>query len=437
MKDYASASLKQLAASIARREVSVEEVARAGIAHIEEYEPAVYAWQYFDPQQVITQARQLDAQAHDGLLFGIPIGVKDLMDTADMPTTYGSPIYENYRPLVDAACVAASRNAGALVMGKTVTTEFATFLPGPTRNPHAAADHTPGGSSSGSAAAVASGMVPAAFATQTAGSIIRPAAYCGVVGYKPTFGTLSLAGIKSLSPSLDTVGVLTRNVADAAFFVGALARLPLSSQLTDAAPPRLRVGVCRTPHWERASPGARAVFEEAARLLERSGAVLRDIDLPAPCGGLTDAQIRIMGYEAAAAFAPEARTSAAGFSKQFAAVLEAGRAIDGSSYVAAQALAAASRQMVAGVFETVDILLAPSTEGEAPAGLAATGDPIFNRMWSLLGNPCVHVPQGLGPGELPLGVTLIGPRWADAQTLAAANLLESTFASINGRTEIA
>lgn len=432
MKDYASASLKQLAASIARREISVELVARAGIAHIEEYEPAVLAWQHFDPQHVIEQARLLDAQSQHGLLYGLPIGVKDLMDTADMPTTYGSPIYENYRPVVDAACVAASRSAGAVLMGKTVTTEFATFQPGPTRNPHGATDHTPGGSSSGSAAAVASGMVPAAFATQTAGSIVRPAAYCGVVGYKPTFGTLPLAGIKSLSPSLDTVGVLTRNVADAAFFIGALARLPLSALLTpEAQPTRLRVGICRTPNWDRASAATRAAIEQAARLLERAGAVLSDIDLPAPCGGLTDAQIRIMSYEAAAAFAPEARTHANGFSKAFAAVLEAGQAIDGSSYVAAQALAAASRQMVAGIFENVDILLAPSTEGEAPAGLNATGDPIFNRMWSLLGNPCVHVPQGMGPGGMPIGVTLIGPRWADASTLAAANLLENTFATLN------
>jgi Asp-tRNA(Asn)/Glu-tRNA(Gln) amidotransferase A subunit family amidase len=275
-------------------------------------------------------------------------------------------------------------------------------------------------------------MVPAAFATQTAGSIVRPAAYCGVVGYKPTFGTLPLAGIKSLSPSLDTVGVLTRNVADAAFFIGALARLPLSALLTpEAQPARLRVGICRTPNWDRASAATCAAIEQAARLLERAGAVLSDIDLPAPCGGLTDAQIRIMSYEAAAAFAPEARTHADGFSKAFTAVLAAGQAIDGSSYVAAQALAAASRQMVAGVFENVDILLAPSTEGEAPAGLAATGDPIFNRMWSLLGNPCVHVPQGMGPGGMPIGVTLIGPRWGDAGTLAAANLLESTFATLN------
>lgn len=432
MKSYASSSLKQLAACIARREVSVETVARAGIAHIEEHESAVHAWQYFDAEQVIEQARKLDAQTHSGLLFGLPIGVKDLMDTADMPTTYGSPIYGNNRPLVDAACVAATRTAGAVIMGKTVTTEFATFRPGPTRNPHGAVDHTPGGSSSGSAAAVASGMVPAAFATQTAGSIVRPAAYCGVVGYKPTYGTLSLAGIKSLSPSLDTVGVLTRTVGDAAFFIGALSRLPLSEGLnSNLAPSKLRIGICRTPHWDRAGAGTHAVLEIAARLLEGAGAIISDVDLPAPCGGLTDAQIRIMGYEAAAAFEPEARTHPEGFSDAFAALLQAGKAIDGTEYVAAQALAAASRQMVATVFDKVDILLSPSTEGEAPAGLAATGDPIFNRMWSLLGNPCVHVPLGNGPGGMPLGVTLIGPRWGDARTLSAANLLERVFASTN------
>jgi len=432
LKDYATLSLKKLAACIARREISVETVARAGIARIEELEPSVHAWQYFDAAQVIAQARQLDARVHEGLLYGLPVGVKDLMDTADMPTTYGSPIYENHRPVLDAACVAAIRSAGAVVMGKTVTTEFATFRPGPTRNPRGIGDHTPGGSSSGSAAAVACGMVPAAFATQTAGSIIRPAAYCGVVGYKPTYGTLSLAGIKSLSPSLDTVGVLTRSVGDAAFFVGALARLPLSDGLnTDAVPSTLRIGICRTPHWDRASDGARAMLEQAARLLEHAGAVISDVDLPAPCGGLTHAQIRIMGYEAAAAFAPEARTHPEGFSDAFAALLQAGKTIDGTSYVAAQALAAASRQMVAVVFDKVDILLSPSTEGEAPAGLAATGDPIFNRMWSLLGNPCVHVPLGNGPGGMPLGVTLTGPRWGDARALSAANLLERVFASHN------
>jgi Asp-tRNA(Asn)/Glu-tRNA(Gln) amidotransferase A subunit family amidase len=266
-----------------------------------------------------------------------------------------------------------------------------------------------------------------AFGTQTAGSIIRPAAYCGVVGYKPTYGTLPLAGIKMLAPSLDTVGVLARTVADAGFFIGALARLPL---MPDSEPPsRLRIGICRTMHWDRASPAARQALDDAGRALERAGAVLSDISLPPCCDGLTGAQITIMGYEAAAAFASEARTASAGFSSGFAALLATGQAIAGDSFFAAQALAAAGRQALAAVFETVDMLLAPSAEGEAPAGLAATGDPIFNRMWSLLGNPCVHVPIATGPTGMPVGVTVIGPRWADARTLAAAALLERSNAS--------
>ncbi|HEV7815423.1 MAG TPA: amidase [Janthinobacterium sp.] len=425
MTDFLTLPMRELAARIARGEVSIETVVRASIARIEACEPAVRAWQYFDPGLAIAQARRLDAQPSSGPLHGVPIGVKDLMDTADMPTSYGSPIYAGHRPVADAACVAASRAAGAVIMGKTVTTEFATFQPGATRNPRARdAERTPGGSSSGSAAAVASGMVPAAFATQTAGSIIRPAAYCGVVGYKPTFGTLPLAGIKVLAPSLDTVGVLARTVDDAAFFVGALARLPLMPAPGPQASRPLRIGICRTAHWDRASHDARQALADAARLLEQAGAVLSEVALPPACDGLSEAQIRIMGYEAAAAFAPEARARADGFSPAFAGFLESGRAIDGTAYVAAQAMAASARRALEGSFGNVDILLAPSAEGEAPAGLASTGDPIFNRMWSLLGNPCVHVPLRTGASGMPVGVTLIGPRWSDAATLAAAQMLE-------------
>jgi Asp-tRNA(Asn)/Glu-tRNA(Gln) amidotransferase A subunit family amidase len=425
-------AVHELAACIARRDVTVEAVVRAYIDRIEAREAAVRAWQFFDADLALDQARQLDRQPVAGPLYGIPIGVKDLMDTADMPTTYGSPIYSGHRPLADAACVAASRTAGAVIMGKSVTTEFATYQPGPTRNPRAgfasaAGEHTPGGSSSGSAAAVAAGMVPVAFGTQTAGSIIRPAAYCGVVGYKPTHGTLPLAGVKMLAPSLDTVGVLARTVADAGFFVGALARLPLMPQSAPQA--RLRIGICRTVHWERASPAARQALDDAGRALERAGARLSDISLPPSCDGLTGAQITIMGYEASAAFASEARTASARFSSGFAALLAAGQATDGGSFFAAQALAAAGRQALAAVFETVDMLIAPSAEGEAPVGLSATGDPIFNRMWSLLGNPCVHVPITTGPTGMPVGVTVIGPRLADAHTLAAAALLERSNAS--------
>jgi Asp-tRNA(Asn)/Glu-tRNA(Gln) amidotransferase A subunit family amidase len=423
MKDFLTLSMRELAARIARGDVSIETVVRASIERIEACEPSLRAWQYFDPALAIAQARRLDLQPSSGPLHGVPIGVKDLMDSADMPTTYGSPIYAGHRPVADAACVAASRAAGVVIMGKTVTTEFATFQPGPTRNPRTGdADRTPGGSSSGSAAAVASGMVPLAFGTQTAGSILRPAAYCGVVGYKPTYGTLPLAGIKVLAPSLDTAGVLTRTVDDAAFFVGALARLPLTPGPQPGR--RLRIGICRTVHWDRAGHDARQALAEAARLIEQAGAVLSDVALPPVCDGLTEAQIRIMGYEAAAAFAPEARTRPDGFSPAFAAFLASGQAIDGTAYVAAQAMAASARRALEGIFDSVDILLAPSAEGEAPAGLASTGDPIFNRMWSLLGNPCVHVPLSTGASGMPVGVTLIGPRWSDAATLAAAQMLE-------------
>jgi Asp-tRNA(Asn)/Glu-tRNA(Gln) amidotransferase A subunit family amidase len=429
MSDLLALSMRELVARIARRDVTIEAVVQASIERIQACEASVRAWQYFEPGLALAQARRLDLLPAGGALHGVPIGVKDLMDTGDMPTTYGSPIYAGHRPVIDAACVAASRAAGAVVMGKTVTTEFATFQPGPTRNPRARdADHTPGGSSSGSAAAVASGMVLAAFGTQTAGSIVRPAAYCGVVGYKPTFGTLPLAGIKMLAPSLDTVGVLTRTVDDAAFFVGALARLPLMPVPGAQSVGRLRVGICHTPHWERASPDARRALADAARLLEQAGAVLSEVALPPACDALTDAQVRIMAYEAAAAFAPEAQTHAPGFSAGFAAMLASGNGIDGADYARAQATAASARQALERVFDTVDILLAPSAEGEAPAGLASTGDPIFNRLWSLLGNPCVHVPVGTGARGLPVGVTLIGPRWFDAATLAAAQVLESRAA---------
>jgi amidase len=263
-------------------------------------------------------------------------------------------------------------------------------------------------------------MVPLAFGTQTAGSIIRPAAYCGVVGYKPTFGILPWAGIKSQSPSLDTVGVLARTVDDAAFFVGALARLALDV----SAPAVPRIGVCQTPHWHSASDDAQATLFHAARCFEKTGAVPTDVELPAVCDGLAEAQIRIMGFEGAAAFAPESLTEADGFSQAFAKLLADGRAVGGDAYFAAQRLAALARSALDTVFMQYDVLLAPSVHGEAPAGLDATGDPLFNRLWSLLGNPCVHVPVGTGRGGMPLGVTVIGPRWGDAGTLAIAGALE-------------
>jgi amidase len=422
MREITSLTVREVATAISQRVLTAESVTRAYAERIGAQELGVRAWQHFDVGQALQQAREIDRSGAGGALMGVPIGVKDLIDTADMPTTYGSPIYSRHQPAVDAACVASCREAGAVIMGKTVTTEFATFHPGPTHNPRAplTTPHTPGGSSSGSAAAVAAGMVPLAFGTQTAGSIVRPASYCGVVGYKPTHATLPLAGVKPLAPSLDTIGVLARSVDDAAFFIGVLAR----TQFSLANPVGLRVGLCQTPHWDRASAGAQRAMSHAVRLLERGGAHVSEVTLPAAWDGLTQAQIDIMGYEALAAFSPEMRTHAAHFSPAFTEFLAAARAVDGGRAAVAYTLAEAARCALASVFSDVDVLLAPSAEGEAPAGLAATGNPLFNRMWTLLGVPCIHVPTGVGEQGLPLGVTLIGPRWGDAQALAAANLLE-------------
>ena len=426
MRDLTTLPLRELAAAVARRECSAEAVAGAYAERIAAREPEVRAWQHFDAAQVREQARALDRSGGSGPLQGVPVGVKDLIDTADQPTTYGSPLYARHRPALDAACVAACRAAGALILGKTVTTEFATFQPGPTRNPRAPADapHTPGGSSSGSAAAVAAGMVPVAFGTQTAGSIVRPASFCGVVGYKPTHGTLPLAGVKPLAPSLDTLGVLARTVDDAAYFVGVLARRDF---LLDS-PGAVRVGLCQTPHWHHATPEARLALAQAARLLERGGARLGELAWPASWDGLTQAQIDIMGHEALAAFAPERQGQPDLFSPAFAEFLAAAQRLDGARVAAAYALADRARCALSAVLGEYDVLLAPSAPGEAPAGLGATGDPLFNRLWTLLGVPCVHVPTGVGPQGLPVGVTVIGPRWADGLALAVAHHLQRALA---------
>ena len=295
-------SLNRLSATAAARKLATREITAVALLEdcldrIAAREPTVHAWTFLDTDAAMRRARELDAQGSAGLLHGLPIAVKDLFDTCDMPSSYGSPIYANHRPAADAACVALARAAGAIVVGKTVTTEFATFHPGPTCNPHNPL-HTPGGSSSGSAAAVADWMVPLAFGTQTAGSIVRPAAYCGVVGYKPTFGTVNRVGVKMISDTLDTVGALARSVPDVALFVAALADRPelMIERPLGRSP---RVGLCRTHEWDRAHPETVTAFEDAARCLREAGASVRDVVLPPQFAELVDAQIAIMVHEVA------------------------------------------------------------------------------------------------------------------------------------------
>jgi len=346
----------------------------------------------------------------------VPVGIKDLIDTVDMPTTYGSPIYAGYRPAWDAACVALLREAGAVILGKTVTTEFAMFMPGKTANPHHPG-HTPGGSSSGSAAAVADGMVPLALGTQTAGSIIRPASFCGVVGYKPTHGQFALAGIKALSQTLDTLGGFARSVADLALlravFVSGSAPIPALSQ-----PPR--IGLCQTPQWSHADAATRTALERAGAQLEAAGAVVRPVELPKDFTELAAAQETIQIFEGARCCAYELHTHRAQLSAKLLELLAPAEGITYTAYAEALALAATCRRQLQAVFTEHDVLLVPSAAGEAPAGLDATGNPLFNRMWTLLHTPAISLPGQTGAAGLPVGVQVIGPLGMDERLLAIA-----------------
>ncbi len=381
-----------MARQLATREINAASLLRDCLERIAEREPTVHAWTFIDRDAAMERARVLDSQAASGLLHGLPIAVKDLLDTFDMPTCYGSPIYASHRPAADAACVALARAAGAVVVGKTVTTEFATFHPGPTCNPRNPA-HTPGGSSSGSAAAVADWMVPLAFGTQTAGSIIRPAAYCGVVGYKPTYGTINRVGAKLISDTLDTLGALARSVPDAALFVAALS-------------------------------GRRDLVIERSRL-RAAGARVHDVTLPPPFAGLADAQVSIMVSEVARSLSHEWLVHRESLSAEMIAMIEAGLAVSPERYDAARSLARTCRATLPEIFDGFGVLVAPSTAGEAPLGIKATSDPLFNRIWTLLRTPCVHLPSGLGPRGLPVGVTVAGPIGADRATLLAADWIHA------------
>jgi Asp-tRNA(Asn)/Glu-tRNA(Gln) amidotransferase A subunit family amidase len=342
-----------------------------------------------------------------------------------MPTTYGSPIYAAHRPAWDAPCVALTRAAGGVIMGKTVTTEFANMHPGKTRNPHNPA-HTPGGSSSGSVAAVADYMVPAAFGTQTAGSVIRPASYCGVVGYKPSFGLISRVGVKALSDTLDTVGTIARTVPDAAYFAAAVTgRRELIIDKPLGA--KLRIGICRTYEWKHAQPETVAALESAASRLAASGANVNEVKLPPTYANLVQAQIDIMFVEQAQSLAYERLNAWPQISKRLQALFQDGLQISFERFDAAQRLARNCRRSLADVFAECDILLAPSAPGAAPAGLDMTGDPVFNRMWTLLRTPCVTVPVAAAANGLPVGLQVIGAFGCDVEVLAAAHWVHQTL----------
>jgi Asp-tRNA(Asn)/Glu-tRNA(Gln) amidotransferase A subunit family amidase len=406
----------EAANAIAQGELTSQALVEACLARIEAREAQVGAWTYLDAEAALAQARDCDRGPVRGPLHGVPIGIKDIIDTYDMPTGYGSPIYDSHQPAWDAPCVAMLRAAGAVILGKTVTTEFAMFTPGKTANPNHPA-HTPGGSSSGSAAAVADTMVPLALGTQTAGSIIRPASYCGAVGYKPTHGVFPIAGIKALSQTLDTLGGFARSVDDLALLRAVFAATPATLERVEGPP---RIGLCRTPQWPQAGIESQKALETAAQQLATAGAEVSDVDLPPDFAGLVAAQETIQVFEGVRCCAYELAQHREQLSPKLLELLEPGARLPYSAYTEAVALAEQCRRLLDGVFRSHDVLLVPSAPGEAPRGLDATGDPLFNHMWTLLHVPAVTLPGLTGSHGLPVGVQVIGPLGQDDRLLAMA-----------------
>jgi Asp-tRNA(Asn)/Glu-tRNA(Gln) amidotransferase A subunit family amidase len=423
-----SMGLREAVQAIRRGELSSEELTRALLARIERRESNVQAFEWIDPQRALDLARRADRQMKSGdkpgVLHGIPLGIKDIIATRGIPTAMGSPIYAGHVPAQSAALVRRAEDAGAFVLGKTVTTEFAYFTPGKTRNPWNPA-HTPGGSSSGSAAAVAMGFLPGAVGTQTNGSMIRPAAFCGVVGYKPTAGCISLDGVHPFSPSLDQPGVFTRSVPDAAYLAAALAEpeagvgcdVPVMAQ----AP---RLAAVRSPVWHLAEPCAQEHFLKMVAHLRSAGASVEETELPPSFNDAHAVHRTVMYGEGARVFAELQGRDRDRLSPRLNALIDEGRGISDADL--ARGLASKSR-----LAEELDVFLGrfdgiitPPALGEAPADLTQTGDPAFCTIWSLCGVPAVTIPAGKGPTGLPLGLQIVGPRRADGQLLAAARWCE-------------
>ncbi len=417
MANLNTLSAVEAARLIAIGEITSEELVKACIDRIMIRENTVQAWEYFDCNKTLQQARNLDSQSPKGPLHGIPVGVKDIIDTVDMPTRYGSAIYKDHQPSWDASCVAAIRASGGLLLGKTVTTEFAVYNPGKTTNPHNVR-HTPGGSSSGSAAAVADAMVPLALGTQTGGSIIRPAAYCGVVGYKPSYGLINRTGVKPCADSLDTVGIFGRDVKDAAALASILARRP-SLTINESVVDPPRIGICRTHEWPKAGPEVAVARKEAERRLEARTEV-KEVALPEQFSELGKAHEAVMHFEGAQSLSHEYNMHRDLLSNKLKELILSGYAVSPETYDSSLAIGEKCRNLLKDLFSEagVDVFLAPSTTGEAPEGLAYTGDPIFNRNWTFLRVPCINIPALKGPRDLPVGLQVIGQLGRDREALA-------------------
>jgi Asp-tRNA(Asn)/Glu-tRNA(Gln) amidotransferase A subunit family amidase len=394
---------------------TAEAVVRDCLARIAEREDTVKAWAFVDPQIALRQARERDREARKGPLHGVPIGVKDIFATFDMPTDMGSPIYRNNPNSQDASSVAMLRAAGAVILGKTVTCEFAGLTPNLTRNPLNPA-HTPGGSSSGSAAAVADRMVTVGLGTQTGGSVLRPASFCGAVGYKPTYNLICRGGIQFAAESRDTIGLITRELDDSDLVVSVLTgRDPV--RRFDATP---KIGLCRTQFWDATSPETKHAVEDAAKRLAAVGAKMREVSLPASFDALSEARSIVNPVERSRALAHEWNKNRALISPGLTRQIEEGMKIPYARYLQSLQRIAACRAQLAELFGDADVLLAPCVVGEAPKGLETTGDPKFQEFWTALHVPAVSLPTHKGPKGLPVGIQLVGRLYDDERLIAVA-----------------
>ena len=417
-------SVSTILAEIAARRLTPRAAIEASLDAIHAAEPTVLAFERLAEREALLRAAETAHGALAGPLAGITVGVKDIFDTFDMETGYGTPVYDGYRPKSDAALVAMARRAGASIVGKTVSTEYAYFHPGKTRNPHDPS-RTPGGSSSGSAAAVAAGMVPAALGTQTGGSIVRPAAFCGVAGYKPSFRMLPATGMKTFSWALDTVGLFAASVADVAVFASGLSGRALLPEPVD--PASLRIGLYRSAVLGEASGEMRAAVEHAAGLAGKAGATIVEIAEPEALTRGRDIHSTIQNYEASLSLAGDFARFGESMSPQLRELLAEGRAITPDVYDGARKVARAARTAATALFDTVDVLIEPSAPGAAPEGLDSTGRPTFNKLWTLTGNPALNVPGLRDRAGMPLGIQLVSRFGRDRTVLSAGAWLEQLF----------
>ena len=436
-EQLAQLTASEAARRIARGALSAEELVGACLERIRRVEPTVQAWQFLDEEHALAQARAADEQRRSGepigALCGIPVGVKDIMDTADMPTENGTLLHKGRTPRADAAVVARLRAADAVIVGKTVTTECAYFTPGKTRNPHNP-EHTPGGSSSGSAAAVAAHMVSLALGSQTAGSVIRPASFCGVYGYKPTHGLIARTGVLALSRTLDHIGLFARSVEDLALLAEELvgwdegdpdtrprARVPFRALAAEEPPLEPRLAFIKTPHWERADADTKEAYAE---LVESLGERVEEVELFPAAHAAWDWQRTIMEAEMTANLEPLWRDGYERLSERLRGLIDRGRETRALEYQRALGSLPAARESFDQLFiERYDAILTPPALGTAPKGLGATGDPVFCVLWTLLGMPAVTLPVMRGANGLPLGVQLVGRRNFDGRLLRTARWL--------------